>query len=282
MPGIVGGFGKPGPSTFVPAGGGKPVRPGPSVVKLPGAARPATPGPSSMPAPPGGHPATPGPSHVTPVGGGHPATPGPSTMPAPSGGSPISTAQFSGSGGPANTGHVGLPGTLGGGGGSTNPIIRKAPPKPPAAPAPPPSLNPSQFPSTPGVMSNQQVQQTWDTAVNSMKGQLTPNQYKADLAAAPNMANISQVESGNKPSIQQYGMPTGGPVTGYGLFQDTPTSGASGGWMKGNTNPSSNTYGNLFNAENNARAAVNIYNQQGYHAWTEPTGQSLPAGPPPR
>ena len=65
-----------------------------------------------------------------------------------------------------------------------------------------------------------------------------------DPSIAPIMAAIAMRESGDQPSIVQQGQPPG--LTGYGLWQITPTSGI---WQNGK-------FGNLLNADNNAKAAV--------------------------
>jgi hypothetical protein len=85
--------------------------------------------------------------------------------------------------------------------------------------------------------------------------------------AAGNMARIAQAESGDVPSITQANQPPG--TTGHGLYQITPTSGIQPG----------GEFGNLGNAENNTRAAIDVYKDQGYGAFTDPVGLSLPQGP---
>lgn len=71
-------------------------------------------------------------------------------------------------------------------------------------------------------------------------------------------AAIAMAESGGRPSIVQSGMPPG--LTGWGLWQITPTSGI---WQNAR-------FGNLLNAENNARAAVYLYKQAGssFRPWS--------------
>jgi hypothetical protein len=85
--------------------------------------------------------------------------------------------------------------------------------------------------------------------------------------AANNMAQIAYAESGDHPSIVQQGEPPG--LTGYGLYQITPTSGITQGGQ----------FGNLLNAVNNTRAAISLFHGSGYSPWTsDPVGASL-AGP---
>jgi phage-related protein len=85
--------------------------------------------------------------------------------------------------------------------------------------------------------------------------------------AAANMARIAYAESGDNPSIVQAGQPPG--LTGYGLYQITPTSGI---WQNG-------AFGNLLNAANNTRAAISLFRGSGYGPWTsDPVGSSLVAG----
>jgi cell wall-associated NlpC family hydrolase len=70
-------------------------------------------------------------------------------------------------------------------------------------------------------------------------------------------AAIAMGESGGIPGRVQQGMPPG--LTGWGLWQITPTSGI---WQNGR-------FGNLLNAENNARAAVYLWRQAGgFRPWT--------------
>lgn len=268
----------------VPSGkpSGGPTRIGPGFQVSPAKPSPGGPtkiGPGFQIQPSSPAPGRAGPSHVTPVGGGKPATPGPSSMPRP-GGAPASpatsAAQFSGTNAIANSpmnAHLGLPGTLGAGGG--NPDVHRKPISHPGAsaapkpPAPPPALNPSQFPNTPGTMNSSQIEQAWM--------QNAPPNLK-DPAVASNMANIAQAESSDTPSTIQQGQPPG--TTGYGMFQITPTSAAAGGWNpKQPNNPSANNFGNLLNVGNNIRAAANVLQSQGYHAFTDPVGLNLPSGP---
>jgi TP901 family phage tail tape measure protein len=83
-------------------------------------------------------------------------------------------------------------------------------------------------------------------------------------SAAGNMALIAMAESGDDPSIIQQGVAAG--VTGYGLYQITPTSGIT----------QNGAYGNLLNASNNTRAAIDLYNASGYSPWgSDPVGQRL-------
>lgn len=82
--------------------------------------------------------------------------------------------------------------------------------------------------------------------------------------AANNMAKIAFAESGDDPAIVQSGQPAG--LTGYGLYQITPTSGIS----------QNGKFGNLLNSSNNTRAAIALYNSSGYHPWgSDPVGSSL-------
>jgi hypothetical protein len=82
--------------------------------------------------------------------------------------------------------------------------------------------------------------------------------------AADNMAEIADAESGDDPSIVQQGEPPG--LTGYGLYQITPTSGIT----------QNGAFGNLLNASNNTRAAISLYNASGYSPWTsDPVGSRL-------
>jgi cell wall-associated NlpC family hydrolase len=82
--------------------------------------------------------------------------------------------------------------------------------------------------------------------------------------AATNMARIAFAESGDRPSAVQQGQPPG--LTGWGLYQITPTSGISQG----------GAYGNLLNAANNTRAAISLFAQSGYGPWaSDPVGASL-------
>jgi hypothetical protein len=121
----------------------------------------------------------------------------------------------------------------------------------------------SAAPTTGGVLTTGQIEHDWDSA-------------GGPPGAAANMARIAQAESGDTPSITQAGEPAA--TTGYGLYQDTPTSGSAGGWANGSSNPADNKFGNLHNAMDNSRAAVSVFKQQGYHAFTDPVGLSLPAG----
>ena len=83
---------------------------------------------------------------------------------------------------------------------------------------------------------------------------------------APIMAAIAMRESGDQPSIVQQGQPPG--LTGYGLWQITPTSGI---WQNGK-------FGNLLNADNNAKAAVYLYNAAGgISPWYSSGGMPAPA-----
>src|SRR5215472_2981622 len=82
--------------------------------------------------------------------------------------------------------------------------------------------------------------------------------------AAHNMARIAWAESRDIPSAVQTGMPPG--LTGYGLYQITPTSGIR----------QNGQFGNLLNAYNNTRAAISLFNRSGYGPWaSDPVGRSL-------
>lgn len=105
--------------------------------------------------------------------------------------------------------------------------------------------------STLGTLSQSQVEKLW-TSLGGSAG------------AAMNMAKIAYAESGDKPSAVQSGVSLG--VTGYGLYQITPTSG-----IKQN-----GAYGNLLNASNNTRAAIALYKSSGYSPWaSDAVGKSL-------
>jgi hypothetical protein len=85
-------------------------------------------------------------------------------------------------------------------------------------------------------------------------------------SAAWNMARIAMSESGDVPGVIQKGQPPG--LTGYGLFQITPTSGITQGGQ----------FGNLLNASNNIRAAISLYRASGYMPWTsDPVASGLVA-----
>ena len=91
-------------------------------------------------------------------------------------------------------------------------------------------------------------------------------------SAAANMARIAMAESGDNPGITQKGQP--GATTGYGLYQITPTSGIS----------QNGQFGNLLNASNNTKAAIYLYQKDGYRPWAaDAVGASLAAtgGPVP-
>jgi len=92
-------------------------------------------------------------------------------------------------------------------------------------------------PST-GTLTDAQVQQLW----KSVGG-------PANVAAA--MSGIAQAESGREPGNVQKGQPPG--LTGWGLWQITPTSGIS----------QNGKYGNLLDPTNNAKAALALYQQAG-------------------
>lgn len=108
---------------------------------------------------------------------------------------------------------------------------------------------------TGGVMSPSQIAALWV-------------QMGGPAYAANNMARIADAESGDDPSIVQKGEPPG--LTGWGLYQITPTSGIN----------QNGAFGNLLNASNNTRAAISLFNAAGgYGPWTsDPVGSSLVAG----
>jgi len=90
-----------------------------------------------------------------------------------------------------------------------------------------------------GPMSRSAVEAVWRQAGG-------PGGLTANIASA-----IAMTESTDNAGIVQSGEPPG--LTGYGLWQITPTSGI---WQNGK-------FGNLLNALNNAKAAVYLYNQAG-------------------
>jgi hypothetical protein len=69
------------------------------------------------------------------------------------------------------------------------------------------------------------------------------------------MAGIAIAESDGQADIVQSGQPPG--LTGYGVWQITPTSGIR----------QHGQFGNLLNADNNAKAAVDLYKADGYAPW---------------
>jgi hypothetical protein len=82
--------------------------------------------------------------------------------------------------------------------------------------------------------------------------------------AAANMAKIAMAESTDLPSNVQKGQPPH--LTGWGLYQITPTSGIN----------QNGAFGNLLNASNNTRAAISLYNKEHYSPWTsDPVGAGL-------
>jgi cell wall-associated NlpC family hydrolase len=102
-----------------------------------------------------------------------------------------------------------------------------------------------------GTLSAGQIARLW-TAVGG------------PAAAAANMARIAYAESGDRPGAVQKGQPPG--LTGWGLYQITPTSGI---WQNG-------AFGNLLNAANNTRAALSLFRASGYQPWAaDPVGSSL-------
>lgn len=82
--------------------------------------------------------------------------------------------------------------------------------------------------------------------------------------AAANMARIAFAESGDRPSAIQRGQPPG--LTGWGLYQITPTSGIN----------QNGAFGNLLNAANNTRAAISLFGNSGYQPWaSDPVAAGL-------
>ena len=106
---------------------------------------------------------------------------------------------------------------------------------------------------TGGTMTASAIAALWD-------------QLGGNSNAAGNMARIAFAESGDNPSAVQAGEPPG--LTGWGLYQITPTSGIS----------QDGAFGNLLNASNNTRAAISLFNASGYQPWaSDPVGASLTA-----
>lgn len=93
-----------------------------------------------------------------------------------------------------------------------------------------------------GRLSASQVEKLW-TSLGGPSG------------AAANMAKIANAESADQPGITQAGQAAG--LTGYGLYQITPTSGIT----------QNGKFGNLLNATNNTKAAISLYQQSGFHPW---------------
>lgn len=105
--------------------------------------------------------------------------------------------------------------------------------------------------ATGGAMSAAQISRLW----TSLGG---------PASAAGNMARIANAESGDHPGIRQQGVAAG--VTGYGLYQITPTSGIR----------QDGQFGNLLNASNNTKAAISLYKKSGYSPWSsDPVGAGL-------
>jgi hypothetical protein len=104
---------------------------------------------------------------------------------------------------------------------------------------------------TPGTMSAAAIAALW-------------RQQGGPAWAAQNMARIAYAESGDRPGAIQQGQPPG--LTGWGLYQITPTSGIRQGGV----------YGNLLNAANNTRAAISLFAQSGYAPWaSDPVARGL-------
>ncbi|HXJ28452.1 MAG TPA: NlpC/P60 family protein, partial [Streptosporangiaceae bacterium] len=109
--------------------------------------------------------------------------------------------------------------------------------------------------TTGGSMSAAAVAALWD-------------QMGGAPSAAGNMAQIAFFESGDNPSAIQQGQPPA--TTGWGLYQITPTSGIT----------QNGAYGNLLNAANNTKAAISLFNQDGYRPWaSDPIGFQLASAP---
>jgi hypothetical protein len=109
--------------------------------------------------------------------------------------------------------------------------------------------------TTGGRMSSSQIQALW----TSLGG---------PAYAASNMAAIAYAESGDDPSIVQSGVPAD--VTGWGLYQITPTSGIT----------QNGRFGNLLNASNNTKAAIFLFDSSGYNPWaSDPVGAALTGTP---
>lgn len=109
--------------------------------------------------------------------------------------------------------------------------------------------------SSRGRMSSGQVAALW-------------RQMGGPAWAAGNMARIAFAESGDDPSAIQKGQPPG--LTGWGLYQITPTSGIV----------QNGAFGNLLNAANNTRAAISLFASSGYGPWaSDPVGRALSQAP---
>lgn len=96
--------------------------------------------------------------------------------------------------------------------------------------------------TTKGKLSASQIEKLW----TSLGG---------PASAAANMAKIAMAESGDDPSIKQANQPAA--TTGWGLYQITPTSGIK----------QDGQFGNLLNATNNTKAAIDLYKKSGYAPW---------------
>lgn len=94
-----------------------------------------------------------------------------------------------------------------------------------------------------GSQTCQSLEHAWDNA-------------GGDPTQAVTAASVAMAESGGDASAVQSGQPPG--KTGWGAWQITPTSGIT----------QYGQFGNLLNLSNNARAAVYVYNQNGWGAWT--------------
>jgi hypothetical protein len=109
------------------------------------------------------------------------------------------------------------------------------------------------------------------SAITGGSGTLSQSQVEAlwvseggNGSAALNMARIAYAESGDIVRNVQQGQPPG--LTGWGLWQITPTSGITQGGQ----------FGDLLNAANNAKAAIYLFNKDGYGPWSsDPVGKAL-------
>jgi len=129
-------------------------------------------------------------------------------------------------------------------------------------------VNPAAAPNSPNSpMSSQQVIDLW-------------NKEGGPRSADKFLPGITQAESGMNPHTVQQGVAPG--VTGYGLYQITPTSGIS---QTGQNIPGARAqFGNLLNAANNTKAAIHLYNQAGGGAaglsqWTDPYAENAAGHP---
>jgi hypothetical protein len=89
-----------------------------------------------------------------------------------------------------------------------------------------------------GALTDAQIQQLWISVGGPAN-------------VAKTMSGIAQAESGREPGNVQQGQPPG--LTGWGLWQITPTSGIN----------QNGKFGNLLDATNNAKAALYLYQSAG-------------------